>query len=568
MLVQHLHKARISRGQRTKIAKAVSTLFDQRDAANARLGKSPERRPSTSTAMEWMRRFEESGRNIASLLSGHSHRKREATIDRTVEEAIEWALDKHYLTRGRRTLQYAYDRLQGHLKQLVERQKLAPEKANVSMATFHRRKDSLDPFMVLSRRYGGQYASNKLRVTMDGTVVHRAMQRYEVDHTLLNWVIVCDRTGLPLGRPTLTVVIDSYSGYVTGLYISFNGPGLSSVMNVIKNCIRPKGHLVEAAGATKPWVAWGVPDCLILDNGMEFHSDSFRAAAWELNADLEYCRVRTPWLKPRVERFFANLDYLPLESGRVFKPMANVLNIDPKKDATITLSRLCQGMVLFACDIHGHQPNSRTLELPWERFSNSVAQNPPPSLPLAMTGLDLIAAISKQLMVSQGGVEFYDLNYGGYDLKELIHCAGGKFKTLVKWDPDNLGSVYVRHPRTDEWITLFCTRPDYAVGLSWNQHRLLRQFTRQSLKLSGTVEHLLQAKVHLSEVWMEPLAKKNTPLDFKQARKFVGQLTSASTPFEAETEVQPAAVTPQRVLASEELVVEQHAIPEFETLTF
>jgi putative transposase len=110
--------------------------------------------------------------------------------------------------------------------------------------------------------------------------------------------------------------------------------------------------LVRAAGAENRWIACGIPDCAILDNGMEFHAHIFKLIAWDLAIDLEYCRIRTPWLKPKVERFFATLDYLTLLEGRIYKPMANVLRIDPKKDAAITLSELCKGLVIY---IVGHQ---------------------------------------------------------------------------------------------------------------------------------------------------------------------------------------------------------------------
>lgn len=563
-VVRYMQKARITKGQRSKVAKAIEAYCAAFDKKHPSEDQKPIKRPSASTVMDWMRRFEGAGGNVAALLDGNCHRHRPTSIHALVEEAMVWALDKHYLTRARHSLQHAHDELLRRLQELVNKQQIPADEGAVSMATFQRRKNDLDPYMVMTRRFGPAYAKNKLRVTMDGTVVHRAMQRYEIDHTLLNWVVVCDKTGMPLGRPTLTVVIDSFSGYLVGLYVSFNGPGLTSVLNVIKNCLSPKGDLVAAAGATKPWIAWGIPDCIILDNGMEFHSKSFRLAAWELSVDIEYCRVRTPWLKPRVERFFANLDYLTLSKGRVHKPMANVLDIDPKRDAVMTLSQLCKGLVLYACDVHGHTPNSRTLEIPYQRYGDSLAQNPPPSLPVSMAGLDIIAAMSKSLTVGQGGVEFYGLSYAGYVTRELVHSAGGKFKTLCKWNPDNLAEMFVQHPRTQEWVTLHCTRPDYANGLTYNQHRLLRTFTRDRLKLDGTVENLLAAKWRLSDLWLEPLAKRNVSLDYQQSRRFAGQMTGSHDFGENKNGI---AVPRTLIVATEELVCEAEEIPSFDTFS-
>lgn len=560
-IVKYIRKLGISRGRRTEITKAIEKHYADRRKKDP--DKPPEKIPSASTVMGWLKLFESSGRNIASLLNGNSHRARKTTVHPLVEEAITWAFDKHYLTRSRHSLQHAYDELQRRLKELVAKKRLTPKEATVSMATFQRRKEELDTVMVTTRRLGSTRDNHDHRVTMAGTTVRRAMQRYEVDHTLLNWVVVCDRTGMPLGRPTITVVVDSYSGYVCGLYISFNGPGITSVLKVIKNCIRPKADLVLAAAAVKPWLAWGVPDCLILDNGLEFHSHAFRLAAWDLSVDLEYCRVRTPWLKPHVERFFANLDFFTLNRGRVRKPENNVLNIDPKLDAAITLSDFCRGMLLYICDIHNQRPNSRTLEIPCNRFSESLLQNPPPFLPATTAGLDLIAAMSKNLTVAQGGVELLGLSYAGYELKELIAAAGGKFKTLCKWDPEDMGEMFVQHPRTSEWLTLQCTRSDYANGLTWNQHRILKSFTRKTLKLDGTVDHLLGAQWRLTDLWMEPIARKNRSLDAEQAKKYAALTNSHPfTPME-----RPVLNPPKKIIAVEELAYEASDIPTFATFS-
>jgi putative transposase len=563
-LIRYMRKKSIRRGQRSKIAQGILDFFSLQEKKSALPVFLPTKRPSASVVMGWMRRYEESGRNMASLLSGNTERKRETTIHPEVEKAMIVAIDKWYLIRGMPSLQNAFDRLQTELKSLAEKSMVPVEQAKVSFATFQRRKDELDPYMVATRRYGQVAAAHKLRVTMDGTIMTRAMQRYEVDHTPLNWVVICDRSGIPLGRPTLTVIIDSYSGYVAGMYVSFNGAGLTSVINVLKNAIRPKDDLVIAAGAEHAWIAYGVPDCLLMDNGMEFHSYALKLIGWDLGIDLEYCKVRTPWLKPKVERFFANLDFLTLSAGRVFKPMANVQHIDPKKDAAIILSELCRGLVLFCCDINNQKSNSRTLELPFDRFVQSMERNPAPSLPTSMAGLDMIAAMSKSAMVAQGGVEFYGLSYAGFPLKELIDSAGGKFKTLIKWDPDDLGDMYVQHPRNQEWVSLPCTRQDYARGLTYNQHTLLKRFTRQDIKKSGHVDDFLRSKDRLSQIWQEPLARKNKTLDQKAAKNYAGKVTNSLGYVQQDIST-PSSQIAARLVVEKDLVFDANEIPNFST---
>ena len=563
-ILKFIRKLNIKRGQRERISEAIKVFFSKlnSDSRNPKkIGKV--NTPSSSTVMGWMRKYEESGKNIASLISGNLFRNRKSSVHHLTETAMTSVLDKYYLTLHRPSLEYAFEKLRIELNDIAKRERIEYKKLEVSFATFQRRKESLDPFMVKTRRKGFVAASHDFRVTMEGTSATRAMQRYEIDHTLLNWVVVSDQNGIPLGRPTLTIVIDSYSGYVTGLYVSFNGPGLTSVINVLKSAIRPKDDVISVIETANPWIASGIPDSLMLDNGMEFHSKIFKNITFDLRADIEYARVRTPWLKPKVERFFANLDYLTLVEGRVYKPVLNVLRIDPEKTAAITLSALCKGLILYVCDVHARAPNSRTLELPFNRFAESIAKYPPASLPTSLANLDMIAAMSKKPMVSHGGVELLGLRYAGYPLKELIHSAGGKFKTPIKWDPDNMNEIFVKHPRTNEWVCLPSMRPEYTNGLTFNQHRIIRDYARKILKLEGIETQLDEAKHRLSETWLNPIAMKNKTTETNTAKKLAGRVISQSLAFDTNTPANSA--TSSKLITEDELVLDDKEIPVFAT---
>ena len=178
----------------------------------------------------------------------------------------------------------------------------------------------------------------------------------------------------------------------------------------------------------------------------------------------------------------------------------------------------------------------------------------------------MIAAMSKSMVVAQGGVEFYGLNYAGYPSKDLIESAGGKFRSLVKWNPDDMGNMFVRHPRSQEWVNLPCTRPDYACGLTWNQHRLLRDFTRKDIQRNYNVGDLLRSKDRLCQVWMEPLARKNKSLEADAAKRYAGKVTNALGYVDVETSTTTTPLAqPSRLIAEEDLVFDAAEIPMFET---
>ncbi|MDP9967525.1 putative transposase [Variovorax paradoxus] len=552
--VNLIRKRRLTRGQRMKIGEVLPSI------AVALKDLSP---PTVSTVLGWMRQFELSGMNPAALLSGNRCRRRQRRISIEVEQVVDNKLRTVYLTPRRLTLNHTLDQINIELKRRVMQGKILESDAKVSLSTVQRRLKEIAPYDRDRARYGFAYARSRYRTSVEGVTAIRPLQRLECDHTPLNWVVVCDRTGLPLGRPTLTIVVDAFSGYVVGLYVSFYGPGLTSVLNVIKNAIQPKDEIGQAAGTKQPWIAFGIGETIVLDNGLEFHSPQFQLAAWELGVDLEYCRVRTPWLKPKVERFFANLDHFTLTKGRIHKPLPNQVGLDPQKDASITFSDFVTGLIRFVVDIYPFELNSRRLQTPFELFKEGIDLMPPPTFLTSTDQLDLIAAMSKQLTVAQGGVEFHGLSYSDASLHEMKKIIGHRFKTLVKWNPDDLSCVYVQNPRNDAWLTVPSLLPDYTAGLSWIQHKLIRKHAREKHVAGGDQERLMQAKQELHELWMEPLARKNRRRDMRIAAKYSG--LSSNQIVLASDDRGPMPPEPIKVLAREEVCTLIPEVPSYET---
>lgn len=60
---------------------------------------------------------------------------------------------------------------------------------------------------------GKHVADRRYRVAKAGPVADGILLRVEVDHTPLDLFLIDDVTGLPLGRPVLTLFIDVYSRF-------------------------------------------------------------------------------------------------------------------------------------------------------------------------------------------------------------------------------------------------------------------------------------------------------------------------------------------------------------------
>jgi len=550
--IDALQKAHVTRGQRKKVEQVVKKVA---------IRLNDHRPPSGSTVMGWARDYQTSGHNPMSLRSGNACRVRQRQTSSVMDKLVSRLIQKVYLTKDRHTLQHTLDCIQREAKELVRQKQLEEAKATISLATLSRRVQEIDLFRRIAAREGVARARMTCRTVMDGAGASYPLQRVEVDHTPLNWVVVCDRTGLPLGRPLLTVMIDAFSGYVLGIYLSFYGPGLSSVSGVIRNAVMPKADFVRGVKLQNRWLAEGIADELVLDNGMEFHAAAFKLMSWELGSDMMFCRVRTPWLKPHVERFFATLNHLTLARGRIHKRVANVLNLDPRKDAAVKFSDLVKGLIMFVADVHPFEINERKLARPHDLMMEGLSNCPPVVYPGDMDALRLTSALSKQLTVGLGGVELHGLPFGGPELFPLRKQFGERFKTLVKWDPDDMAFLWVQNPLNQTWIQSPCRWLEYADGLSWNQHLVIRKFARAELKLSGAYEDLAAARLRLHDHWLDATSTK-TSADALLAARYSG-ITSARVMAPESTPKAPE--QPTRLVADVEMPKSAHReIPAFE----
>lgn len=540
-----VRQAHLSRGMRRPIERLVRQVAQRINDAKA---------PTSSTVMRWLRIFETAEQAPQSLVDGNAQRVRVSKLHPEMDRLVNESIRKYYLTRDRFSLRHTLSMVRAQAKPLVAQGKLTEADTQLSLSTLSRRVNAMDRHRVIEAREGAARARMVTRTTMDGTTARYPLDVVEVDHTPLNWVVICDRTGLPLGRPLLTVMIDAYSGYLLGFYVSFYGAGLSSVSGAVRCALSMKADLVAGIKLENIWLAEGIPDTVKLDNGLEFHSPVFQRMGWELGSSFTYCRVRTPWLKPHVERFFASLDNLTLARGRVHKRVANVINLNPDEDAAIMFSAFVRGLVMYVVDYHPFQINERKLARPYDLMQDGLLSVPPARFPHDMERLRMVSALSKQLTVHQGGVELHGLPFGGAELLPMRQAHGKRFKTWVKWDPDDMSQIWVQDPRSLQWVASPCRWGAYANGLSWNQHLLIRKFARQELKSSGAYEYLERARLRLHDHWQESVSWK-TRADQKLAARFCGA-TSARV-LGAPTAPASIAVTAPSVAAPAEPISNQ-----------
>lgn len=478
------------------VAKAVSEKY------------SVESPPSASTLRNWLIKYQQSGNSPYSLLDQRPLARRPKRMHALVEELMEHCISKHFLQLRGVSATGTYQKLLSEIKARERRDGVQIEVPSVR--TLHRRIEQLDPYVVDLKRLGKSWADNKWRFSLAGDQSTRILERVEIDHTWLDIWVLDPASGVPIGRPWITVLIDRFSGYPLGFYISFYGPSVASVAHAMRNAILPKSEIVAGVPEIQfPWLSQGVAEIYVLDNGLEFHAKAFRRLAWNLRADLIYNRVRWPWLKASIERVMMEFNrILPLH-GKVYSPQKNIKPEDPKEGAAILFDDLCASLLMWAAEVFPRHIHPKTLVRPIDLWEQGLESAPLPMFPVSLEDFEITSGLSTHRTVGGDGVFFKYLRFNSYELQHYRRSHGETFRAEVRFNPDDLGHVHVNLPKANRWLKVELQRPaiDYGKGLSLIQHEIIRDEAGKKLRAANAEEELLSARSRLQDRWGSAIAK-------------------------------------------------------------
>lgn len=491
-----------------------------------------ERPPTSSTIRRWMQLYEKGGCNLGALIPRTIMRKR---ASRTAPEVVDLAwkcLRQYYFTRRGASLKDTCRRFVMECATESKQSKVdSGSFSPMSLTSFRRLSQEVSAYQRDRVREGPTFAAHKWRHAVGGVYATRPLERVEMDHTVLDIYVVDDERWVPLGRPTLTMLVDSFSNYIIALYISFEGESLGRVTKSIRMALTLKDEITSAAVTANEWITPGMWECLVVDNALAFQSPQLQRIAQVFGFSLEFGPVRKPWFKPTVERHMREISRLLPADGKTI-PMRGAKDVmDPYKDACIAFSDLWKTIVRWVVDVHPFEVPERSLTRPIDALREGLLQDPAPVLLQDGDTLNFITALEQSITVGPGGVEFKYLAYRSVELGELAKRQSAPvFKTQMRYDPADLGMIWVQDPTHKTWVKVPCLQHEYANGLTLYQHRQIRLYAKEKLKKGGAIEVWMQAKEDLCDLWSQVIKRGKKAM--KAARmlanmKGVGSLTGA-----------------------------------------
>jgi putative transposase len=436
------------------------------------------------TLRRWLASYRAAERDLGCGYVGLLPQQRNGNTTTRLDPAVQTLLDEvittHYERPQRATMRASY----AILCQECQRQQLPVPSYKTFVQAVHRRPRTEQ----VRKRQGERAAYQQQPFYWELTVQtprhgDRPFEIAHIDHTELDIMLVCSRTGQVLGRPWLTLLVDAYSRRVLAFTLIYDPPSYRSCMLVLRDCVRRHQRL---------------PQSVVVDGGVEFGSIYFET----LLARYSVTKKTRPGGQPRfgsvIERLFntAHTTFIhtllgntqALRDGRQMTAA-----VDPRTLAQWTLGRLLKRFEEWATEVYDTTAHPALGLSPREAFTQGllqcgfrthrrIADDEPfriGTLPTTRRGTALVQATT--------GVKINSIWYWA----DVFRQPGvERTRVPVRYDPFDAGVAYAYVQGQwvrgiSEYYAQFQGRSEREIQLASAEVRKRRQQHRQQSPVSG-----------------------------------------------------------------------------------
>lgn len=359
-------------------------------------------------------------------------------IDQLINEVIE----SMYLTRQRPRL----SDLETEIRSRCHTLRLAPpsRKAITARVRLKPRKE------VMARREGRKAARDRFAPAVGSLEAAWPLSLVQIDHTLVDVIVVDSAKRAPIQRPWLTLAIDVYSRCVAGFYLSLEPPSATSVALCVAHAALPKQQWLDERKIQGVFPAYGLMSRLHLDNAKEFRSEALRRGCEQYGIAIDYRPVRTPHYGGHIERLIGTMmGKVHLLPGTTFSNVHVKGDLDPEKTAAMTLDELERWLGNAIAGVYHrtvHRSLNTTPIAAWERGIVGDETTPGSGEPSAVDDprrflIDFLPI--ERRLVRREGLQLHSIHYWSDLLSVWI---GEPEKMIIRYDPRDLSRIYLLGP--------------------------------------------------------------------------------------------------------------------------
>lgn len=372
----------------------------------------------------------------------------------------------------------------------------------------------------------------------------------QIDHTLLDIIVVSDQDREPIGRPWITVGIDVFSRMITGLYISMDPPGYLGTGICLSNSILPKDQLLAKYNLKGDWPVYGVMGSIHMDNAKEFRGNMIQRSCKEYNISINWRPVTKPHWGAYIERllgtFAKEIHALP---GTTFSNSKYRQNYDSEAKAIMTLTELEEWLYVYIVDKYHQKLHSGIGTAPILRYSEGIFGSTQfegiglqtLSLDEEKVKLDFLPSFERTIRrtgVTIDHITYYHDVFKRYLYDSVSFRGDGFVKTKTprkftfKRDPRDISKIYFFDPTEKKYVSAFLedrNRPGISI---WEHREALRHIRKTNPKAEINQDMIFDAIDRMNEIENQAQKNKRESKRANRARKveeFTPKASSAQT---------------------------------------
>jgi putative transposase len=314
---------------------------------------------------------------------------------------------------------------------------------------------SHNPRELLSKKQGSKKAKQKYEVRGGKLLTKRPLEIVQIDHGLVDCIIVDGETRTPLCRPWVTLAIDLHTRVILGMHVTLCYPSGMSVALCVSHMILPKYKwLKEIAMQSCEYPFYGLPRRIHVDNAKEFKSPVLKGGCAIYGIKLTWRPPGTPHNGAHIERLIGTMmgkvHFLP---GTTMSSIVQKGDYNPEKHAALTFTEFREWFVREVEIYHktNHSKLGCSPLFKWEesfRLNDGSISNPPIISESQKLLLDFMPL--KRRVISRSGVKLFNIEYYDPALKNFNNGT----QCVVRYDPLSVKYIWVKPACTDQYIRL------------------------------------------------------------------------------------------------------------------
>lgn len=196
-------------------------------------------------------RYEADPRLTSLLPERRGRREGQLVLSAKVDEIIAAVIDEVFLTRQRRRVSDVVLEVRKRCRALG-----FPTPSRKAIDLRLRLRPAVE---VHRKRYGRKAARDRFAPAIGALDAPWPLSLAQIDHTLVDVIVVDSRTREPIQRPWLTLAIDVHSRCVASFHLSLEPPSATSVALCIAHATLPKDNWLRTRDIDAEWPVSGIP---------------------------------------------------------------------------------------------------------------------------------------------------------------------------------------------------------------------------------------------------------------------------------------------------------------------